>query len=116
MKLLRVLAALCTCLPLASSLRASDVSLQQQIDELTQRVVSLEQQLDGLSGKNNWKDPAYWARLKVEMPAADVEKLLGKPERIEEQIFTTWYYHGTSKLHSYIWFDEGKVLGWELPD
>ncbi|MGD2118915.1 MAG: hypothetical protein PVG66_11185 [Chromatiales bacterium] len=94
---------------------ADEKVMQQQIDDLTRRVSALEQQLDALSGKDNWKDPVYWQKLKKDMPAVDVRKLLGEPARIEEQIFTTWYYHLTSKLHSFIWFDEGKVLGWEPP-
>jgi len=32
---------------------------------------------------------------------------------VEEAIFTTWYYHKSSKLHSHVWFDEGELLGWE---
>ena len=47
------------------------------------------------------------------MSETDVRKLLGNPARKEEAIFPTWYYHKTSKDHSHVWFDEGKVLGWE---
>jgi cell division protein FtsB len=100
----------------SSVVLAADANLQQQVDSLTKRVTALEELVRSLSGKDNWKDPVYWSRLKKEMPAADVKKLLGEPAHIEEQIFTTWYYHKASKLHSFVWFDEGKVLGWELPD
>ena len=95
---------------------ADERSMQQQLNELAKRVTALEQQVDDLSGKDNWKDPAYWQKLQKDMPALDVRQLLGKPARIEEQIFTTWYYHVTSRLHSYVWFDDGKVLGWEPPE
>lgn len=112
----RPLIALCILVSASPFLSASEASLQKQIDALTKRVVALEKEVLALSGRENWKDPVYWSKLSKEMPAADVIKLLGRPARIEEQIFTTWYYHKSSKLHSFIWFDEGKVLGWELPD
>ena len=47
------------------------------------------------------------------MSENDVRKLLGKPTRVEQAIFTTWYYHKTSIDHSHVWFDEGKVLGFQ---
>ena len=116
MKLFRPWTVLFILLSVSPFLSASEASLQKQIDDLTKRIVVLEKEVIALSGRENWKDPVYWQKLKKEMKQADVIKLLGKPARIEEQIFTTWYYHGSSKLHSFIWFDEGKVLGWELPD
>ena len=94
---------------------ASEDELQKQIDALSQRVEQLEQVVRGLSSEDNWKDSAYWSRLKREMDEHEVRKILGNPSRIEESIFTTWYYHASSKLHSFVWFDEGKVLGWEAP-
>lgn len=116
MKCFRLLIAFFILASASQFISASEASLQKQIDELAKRVVVLEKEVIALSGKENWKDPVYWSKLKKEMPEADVIKLLGKPSRVEEQIFTTWYYHGSSKLHSFIWFDEGKVLGWELPN
>ena len=99
------------------SVGANDTSsLQQQIDQLTQRVEQLKQQIKSMEQTDRWRDPVYWQRIKKGMTEQAIEKLLGKPARIENRIFTTWYYHQTSKIHSYIWFDEGSVLGWELPD
>jgi hypothetical protein len=95
---------------------AAEAELQKQIDLLTTRVEMLEQLVSSLSGSNNWKDPLYWSKLKRDMPEMDVVKIMGKADRIEEQVFTTWYYHPTSRMHSFIWFDDGKVLGWKLPD
>lgn len=89
--------------------------LLQRVAELEKRVVELETRVDELGGKNRWKDEYLWARLKKDMADKAVEELLGKPARVEQRIFTTWYYHPTSKLHSYVWFDEGRVLGWEAP-
>ncbi len=94
---------------------ASEAELQKQIDTLNQRVEQLEQVVRGLSSEDNWKDPAFWSRLKREMAEHDVRTILGNPARVEKSIFTTWYYHSSSKLHSFVWFDEGKVLGWEAP-
>jgi len=99
----------------AASLFADEARLQRQVMELSKRVEALEAEMAQLSNKDKWKDPVYWQGLKRDMSEVDVVRMLGKPARIEEQIFTTWYYHQTSKLHSFIWFDEGKVLGWELP-
>ena len=95
---------------------ADDMPLKQRVAELEKRVDMLEQMLEELNAKGNWKDPILWQRIKKEMTTDDIRKLLGKPARVEEQIFTTWYYHPTSKLHSFVWFDEGMVLGWEAPD
>lgn len=93
---------------------SADVSsLQQQVTELKSRVEKLEKLLDEKFADDRWRDSILWSRLKPGMGYEDVRKLLGKPARVEEAIFTTWYYHKTSKLHSHVWFDEGKVLGWE---
>ena len=103
-------------LTLCFSANAAESTLLERINQLEARVSQLEQQLAEKSSSDRWKEPVYWKRLKKEMPMREVELILGKPKRTEEQIFTTWYYHHSSKLHSYIWFDEGKVLNWELPD
>ncbi len=98
-------------------LQADDVQqMKRQITDLEKRVAALEQQLTDIGAKDRWKDRLLWQRIKKEMPASDVRKLLGKPARVQEQIFDTWYYHPTSKLHGYVWFDEDRVLGWELPE
>jgi hypothetical protein len=94
----------------------ADEALQdKRIDDLEKRVSELERQLEEINGKERWKDPAIWGQLKKDMSSIEVRKILGSPARVEEAIFTTWYYHATSKLHSFVWFDEGKVLGWEVP-
>lgn len=90
---------------------ADEATLLQRISNLEERVISLEKKL--ASHNTNWKDPAIWSRLRKEMTTGDVEQIFGKPNRVEEAIFTTWYYHLTAKGHSFVWFDEGKVLGWE---
>ncbi len=101
---------------LCASANATEQSLLERLTQLETRVGQLEQQLKERSSSTRWKDPVYWKRLKKEMPMQEVKEILGEPHRTEEQIFTTWYYHHSSRLHSYIWFDEGKVLNWELPD
>ncbi|RLJ20276.1 hypothetical protein DJ030_07140 [bacterium endosymbiont of Escarpia laminata] len=95
---------------------ADERVLKQRISDLENRVTALEQLMEETGSKDRWKDLILWQRIKKEMSSDDTRKLLGKPGRVEEQIFTTWYYHPTSKLHSYVWFDEGKVLGWEAPN
>lgn len=116
MSLFRALTALLVCLLLFSTATADEGALRQQIADLEKRVYQLEQRLEDSDTRDRWKDPILWQRLKKEMSGRDVEKLLGRPGKIEEQIFTTWYYHPSSKLHSFIWFDEGVVLGWQAPN
>lgn len=92
---------------------ADDVSLKQRIEDLESRVQKLEKLLDEKLADDRWREPILWSRIKPGMSSEDIRKLLGKPARVEESIFTTWYYHKTSKLHSHVWFDEDKVLGFE---
>ncbi len=116
MKLLRIPVALLSLALIYGSVSADEVVLKQRVADLETRVLALEQLLEEMGSKDRWKDPILWQRIKKEMNSDDIQKLLGKPDRIEQQIFVTWYYHPTSKLHSYVWFDESKVLGWEAPD
>jgi len=108
------LIALSILLASSSQVLADDVaSLKQQVSELEQRVQKLEKLLDEKLSDERWREPILWSRIQPGMTYEDIRKLLGKPARVEEAIFTTWYYHETSKLHSHVWFDEGKVLGFE---
>ena len=109
------LVALSMLLASSSQVLADDdvASLKQQVSELEQRVQKLEKLLDEKFSDERWRDPILWSRIIPGMTYEDIRKLLGKPARVEEAIFTTWYYHKTSKLHSHVWFDEGKVLGFE---
>lgn len=97
----------------SSDIQADDAALAERIAELEARVEKLERLLDEKFADDRWKDPILWSRIRTGMSETDVRRLLGKPARKEEAIFTTWYYHETSKDHSHVWFDEGKVLGWE---
>jgi len=92
---------------------ADEFSLKQRVIELEARVQKLEQLLEEKFADDRWKDPVLWSRVRPGMSKNDVRKLLGKPTRVEQAIFTTWYYHKTSKDHSHVWFDEGKVLGFQ---
>ena len=98
---------------LSSRVQADDIAIEQRIVELEARVEKLERLLDEKFADDRWKDPILWSRIRKNMSETDIRKLLGKPARVEDHIFTTWYYHKTSKDHSHVWFDEGKVLGWE---
>jgi hypothetical protein len=102
------------CLLLSSyPATGSDTDLTQRLNELERRVLKLEQSLEEQNADSRWKDPVLWRRISIGMSEAEIRKLLGTPARIEKAVFTTWYYHPTSKLHSHVWFDEGKVLGWQ---
>jgi len=101
----------------SSSLMAAEQAiLMNMILELQHRVTRLEEQLKAPENSDRWKDPLIWNRIKKDMPDSEIKKLIGKPFRVEQQIFETWYYHPSSKLHSFIWFDEARVLGWKGPD
>jgi len=93
--------------------QAESASLEQRIADLEIQVQKLQQLVDEKFADDRWRDGILWSRLRPGMSYDDVRKLLGKPARVEEAIFTTWYYHNSSKLHSHAWFDEGKLLGWE---
>jgi len=93
--------------------QAESASLEQRIADLEIQVQKLQQLVDEKFADDRWRDGILWSRLRPGMSYDDVRKLLGKPARVEEAIFTTWYYHKSSKLHSHAWFDEGKLLGWE---
>lgn len=109
-----VLSILFTLLTFSNLTQADDVSaLKQQVAELEKRVQQLEKMLDEKFSDERWREPILWSRIKTGMSYEDIRKLLGKPAKVEEAIFTTWYYHDTSKLHSHVWFDEGEVLGFE---
>jgi hypothetical protein len=105
--------ALFAWLATSNHVRADDASLAQRVTELENRVHKLERLLDEKFADDRWKDPILWSRVRPGMNETDVRKLLGKPSRVEKTVFTTWYYHKTSKDHSHVWFDDGKVLGWE---
>lgn len=90
--------------------------LQQRVHKLEQQLLKLQQTVAALNDKDSWKDPRTWMNIKKEMTDFEVKKILGSPARVEQQIFTTWYYHQSTKLHSYVWFDDGRVLGWKLPE
>lgn len=98
----------------SSQAQQPDVAaLEKRITELEARLQKVEGLLDEKFADDRWKEPILWSRIRPGMSETDVRKLLGKPTRVEEAIFTTWYYHKTSIDHSHVWFDEGKVLGWE---
>ncbi len=92
---------------------ADTAALEQRIAELEARLTKVEGLLDEKLADDRWKEPILWSRITKDMTETDVRKLLGKPARVETAIFTTWFYHKTSRDHSHVWFDEGKVLGWE---
>ncbi|MBC8520167.1 MAG: hypothetical protein H8D24_07155 [Gammaproteobacteria bacterium] len=110
-----VIAIICS-LFVYQSAYANDASISDRVTALENRISELEDQLRDSIGKNRWKDDVLWQRVKKDMTSRSIKSLLGKPGRIEESIFTTWYYHPTSKLYAFVWFDEDKVLGWKGPE
>ncbi len=96
-----------------SPLQADTIELEQRLIELEARLQKVERLLDEKFADDRWRDPILWSRIRPGMSETDVRKLLGKPTRVEQAIFTTWYYHKTSKDHSHVWFDQGEVLGWQ---
>lgn len=113
MKLSLPLIILSVLLVSACQVPQKDAAFEKRIAELETRLQTMERLMDEKFADERWRDGVLWSRLKFGMEPDDVRKLLGKPARVEQAIFTTWYYHKTSKLHSHVWFDEGKLLGWE---
>ena len=110
------LVVLTITLILCSSVAGDEKSLEQRFAELETRIAALEAQLNVTEQiEEPWKNSAIWQSIQNGMSEAEVEKLLGEPSRIVHRVFTTWYYHPKSELHAFVWFDEGKVLGWEPP-
>jgi len=107
------LIALCLLLASCNQVRVDDGSIARRVADLESQVQKMQRLLDEKFADDRWKDPILWSRIRPGMSENDVRKLLGKPTRVEKAIFTTWYYHKTSIDHSHVWFDEGKVLGWE---
>ena len=99
-----------------SSAIAEEKSLEQRVSDLEKKIVELELLIEGSVVEERWKDPNIWLRIKQGMAPDQVKALLGAPDRIEERIFTSWYYDPNSDLHAYVWFDEGVVLGTEFPE
>ena len=96
-----------------SPVQADTTELEQRIANLEARLAKIELLLDEKFADDRWRDPVLWSRIRPGMSETTVRKLLGKPARVEQAIFTTWYYHKSSIDHSLVWFDEGKVLGFE---
>ncbi len=97
---------------LYNPVQADSAALEKRVAELEARMRQVEALLDEKLSDERWKDAILWSRIRTGMSENDVRKLLGKPARIEQAVFTTWYYHKTSIDHSHVWFDEGQVLGW----
>jgi len=97
-------------------LLADNLILENRINDLEKRVSILEQALEDKISTDRWQNKALWKKLKKGMSTSDIKRILGQPKRIEDQVFPTWYYHSTSKLHAYVFFDEGKAQGWKVPD
>lgn len=113
---MKIFFAIICALFIYQSASADGTTLAERVTALESRITELEDQLKESIGKNRWKDEILWQRIKKEMTSRSIKTLLGRPNRIEESIFTTWYYHPTSKLYAFVWFDEDKVLGWEAPE
>ncbi|MDY6799210.1 MAG: hypothetical protein SVX28_10875 [Pseudomonadota bacterium] len=93
--------------------------LEKEVQELKFRLSKLES-LIGDQGEgqkvvtNNgegWKSIANWRKLTTAMSYDDVERILGKPERVDGGNIAFWRYPNRGKVT----FMRGKVESWSEP-
>ncbi len=94
--------------------------LEQRVADLEQRVTQLEQQLNQTNtqatpavtrGSNNIEN---WRQLRTGMNQQEVERLLGRPQRVDGGASTNWFY-SDQRWHSIVRFRNGSVSSWVEP-
>ena len=92
--------------------------LEKEVQELKLRISKLESLLSDSSeskelapSHEGWKSISNWRKLSTDMGYDDVEKLLGKPQRVDGGNIAQWYYQNGG----IVMFALGKVNRWEEP-
>lgn len=85
------------CLSIAAADKAYSVYLKEEAPQ-------------DLEGKtlNNKKQ---WTKILKDMPAEQIEEILGKPERIVEGVTTVWFYQKGGSVE----LSNGKAIKWTKP-
>ncbi len=94
--------------------------LMNQIDRLEQRVLTLEQMMNGqptsVPGGTMTTAPAgdAWDSLAEGMGEQQVLQILGRPGKVHEAAAkSTWFY--PDLLGGSVFFESGRVTGWQKP-
>ncbi|SNB57006.1 hypothetical protein SAMN04487880_1900 [Marinobacter sp. es.042] len=106
----------------AANVQADDSAridrLEKEVQELKLRLSKLESLLGDLgqgqqvvTNGEGWKSIANWRKLVTAMNYDDVERVLGKPERVDGGNLAFWYYPNGGKVI----FMRGKVDSWREP-
>ena len=109
----------------------ADLSLEQQVEDLSKRVVELERRLNALESPElkqvieqvsapvnpgHSDDQSNWNRLKVGYNHDEVRELLGEPVRIKKGGMEFWYYSDVALKGPFVKFLFGKVNDWKGPE
>ena len=107
----------------AQSPEARIAELERIVDELLERVSTLESQVQGSQSAPNLTvstgdatDIQNWRLLRMGMSEEEVKTLLGSPDKVEaNQFFFTWYYD--YPLGGKVQFDSEsqRIEGWNEP-
>jgi hypothetical protein len=114
---------------------AGDADLQARVGRLEKQVIDLQAENQLLRTRINqlespepatpaqvapanegWRDRANWRKLRQEMNEADVEALLGPPQKVKATgVLTCWFYLPSETLGPHVIFSgrSMKVYGWE---
>lgn len=92
--------------------------LEKEVQELKFRLSKLESSLSNdseiqktVTNAAGWKSIENWRKLTTAMDYDDVERILGKPERIDGGHLAFWHYPNLGKVT----FMDGKVQSWSEP-
>jgi len=88
--------------------------LEKEVQELKLRLTNLETPQGGskpVASNEGWKFFANWRLLKKQMSYEEVRAILGEPERIEDRVFTNWFYSNRGSVTFY----NDKLEGWYEP-
>ncbi len=110
------------------SLASPYTDLEQQVMELTSRVIELEHRLDTFespqvvqmieqstnpTNPGDSLDQANWNRLKVGYSYDEVRELVGEPVRVKKGTMEFWYYSDRKLDSPFVKFIFKKVHSWK---
>lgn len=91
--------------------------LMNQIDRMEQRLLTLEQMMNGQSGSlpgSAMQAGDEWDSLAEGMGEQQVLQILGRPGKVHEASpKSTWFY--PDLLGGSVFFENGRVTGWQKP-
>ena len=99
------------------------VLLESKVAALEERVRVLEALIkvepsgtQPVPASANWRELANWRRLRRGMTMVQVRTLLGEPERVDENLYSTDWFWGEPPERAMVMFDDGGGLtSWSEP-